>query len=72
MACDAKTLEALAVATDKYNGLSDRDRLICVASVWGSAAGFANAQAAIDQANVLGLDALSDRDLQAAYLAAIC
>ena len=72
MACDAATLEALAVATNKENGLSDRDRLICTASVYGAAAGFANAQAAVNQAMATGLAELSDRDLDAAWLAATC
>ena len=72
MACDAQTLEALAVASNKENGLSDRDRLICTASVYGTMAGFANAQAAVNQAMATGLAGLSDRDLEAAWLAVIC
>ena len=72
MPCDAATLEALAVATDKENGLSDRDRLICTAYVYGAAAGFANAQAALNQAAADGLFRLSAHDLRACYLSVIC
>jgi hypothetical protein len=72
VACDAATLEALAVLSNKENGLSDRDRLICTASVYGAAAGFANAQAALNQAAANGFFALSERDLRATFLSIIC
>ena len=70
MACDAATLEAL-IATDKLPELSDRDRLMCLAAVYGQAAG-QNAQQALDSAYQNGLSKLSDRDLEQAFLAAIC
>jgi hypothetical protein len=72
VACDSSTLEALAVATNKENGLSERDILVCTASIYGIAVGFANAQAALNQAAADGLFALSERDLRACYLAVIC
>ena len=72
MSCDAATLESLAVLSNKENGLSDRDRLICTASVYGAGAGFSNAQAALNQAVANGYFKLSERDLRALYLAVIC
>lgn len=71
MACDAQTLEALAVLTNKYLALSDRDRLMCLANVYGVAAGLI-AQHAVVLAKNQGLPRLSDRDLEAALLAVIC
>lgn len=71
MACDAQTLEALAVL-NKNPALSDRDILICTASVYGSAAGYANAQVAINAAYSFKLQGLSDADLEKATLAVLC
>lgn len=69
MACDAATLEALA-ALDKNPALSERDRLICYASV--CCAGFASAQVAMNAAAANGYAKLSDRDLDAALLTLVC
>lgn len=70
MACDAATLEAL-LSADKLPQLSDRDRLMCLASVYGQAAGL-TAQQAMNLAYQNGLSKLSDRDLDEAFLAIIC
>ncbi len=70
MACDAATLEAL-LSADKLPSLSDRDRLMCLAAVYGGAAGF-NAQQAINKAYQDGFSQLSDRDLDEVFLAIIC
>lgn len=71
MACDNQTLIELT-ATDGFPALSSRDKLICLASVYGTAAGYANAQTALDAASTNGYHALSDADLDKAFLAAIC
>lgn len=72
MACDAATLEALAVLTNKENGLSHRDILICLASVYGTFAGFGSAVVARAVASMTKLPRLSDRDLDMAFLQTIC
>ena len=71
MACDSTTLVALS-ATDRLPALSDRDRMICLASVYGTAAGYSTAQAALNAAKANGYAGLSDADLDKAFLAAIC
>ena len=71
MACDVTTLENAAYA----NGLpklSEHDTLICLASIFGTQAGFANAQAALNAAYAHGLTKLSEADLWRAFEAAIC
>lgn len=70
MACDAATLEALLNA-DKLPSLSDRDRLMCLAALFGSGAGL-NAQTALNQAYADGLAKLSDQQLDQAFLSVIC
>ena len=72
MACDAATLEALQVATNKQSGLSERDTLIVLASIYGTAAGLSDSQAAVTLAASTGLARISDRDLYACYLSLIC
>ena len=72
MACDAATLEALAVLTNKENGLSERDIQMCTASVIGTAAGFHTAQAALNTAISNGYQKLSERDLRAFTLYILC
>lgn len=71
MACDSQTLENLTKA-DGLNKLSQRDLLICLASVFGSRAGLADAQTALNLAYTNKLQGLSDRDLLAALEAALC
>lgn len=71
MACDSTTLLALTIA-DGLEALSQRDLLICLAGAFGADAGFANAQAAYDQAVTDKLQALSDRDLLECLEAALC
>jgi hypothetical protein len=71
MPCDAQTLENLN-ATDKLASLSDRDLLMITASLYGTAAGFATAQSALNNAYVQGMSRLSDADLEKAWLAAVC
>lgn len=72
MACDAATLEALQVATNKQSGLSERDTLIVLASIYGTAAGLSDAQAAVTLAASNGLAKVSDRDLWSLFLSVIC
>lgn len=71
MACDATTLAALAAANG-LSGLSDRDLLMCLASIYGSAAGNTTAQAAVTAAATAGMARLSDGDLEKCFEAAIC
>lgn len=71
MACDAATLEALQSANG-YPELSRIDVLMCLAAVYGAAAGFSTAAAALNQAAANGYFALSDDQLDQCYLAAIC
>lgn len=71
MACDSTTLENL-IHADGLTKLSQRDLLICLASVYGTRAGYASARAAINAAYSSKLQKLSDRDLMAAFEAAIC
>lgn len=71
MACYSTTLENL-IQADGLAKLSQRDLLICLASVYGTAAGFSTASAALANAYSQKLTGLSDRDLWAALLAAIC
>lgn len=72
MACDSQTLEALAVLTNKENGLSERDILICTASVYGTAAGYADAKTAVAAAATNKLAGVSERDLRAITLSLLC
>lgn len=72
MACDVNTLEALAVVSDKYNGLSDRDRKVCLAYVYGNNAGFADANAVLTTAYSNKLSSLSHADLRKCLEAALC
>ena len=71
MACDSTTLVNL-IQVDGLAKLSQRDLLICLASIYGTGAGFSTASAALANAYTQKLQGLSDRDLEAAYLAAIC
>lgn len=71
MACGAADLEALQVL-NRYPGLSERDLLICRAYVYGASAGLPTATDAIALAMRDGFAKLSERDLQATYLAVIC
>lgn len=71
MACDAASLIAAALGNN-LEGLSARDQLICLASIYGGQAGYANATVAVAAAYASGLAKLSDRDLEAAYLSVIC
>lgn len=71
MACDAATLEALQYL-NKQSALSERDTLICLASVYGTAAGYANAQVAVNAAATDGLARLSDRDLLMCFEGVVC
>jgi hypothetical protein len=71
MPCDADTLEALTHA-DGIAKLSDRDILMCLASVYGTRAGFATAQLSLNNAYTMGMPKLSDADLEKCWLAAIC
>jgi hypothetical protein len=70
MACDAATLEAI-LSADKLPQLSDRDRLMCLASVYGTSAGLTGQQA-LDLAYQDGLAKLSDRELEEVFLSVIC
>lgn len=71
MACDAATLEAL-IHADGLDKLSQRDLLIVLASIYGSSAGFATAQAALNNAYAMGMPKLSAHELWMAFEAAIC
>ena len=71
MACDSNTLVALN-ATDGLAKLSDRELLMITANIYSTAAGFATAQAALNNAYVQGMRKLSDADLEKAWLAPIC
>lgn len=70
MACDSKTLETL-LSVDALPELSDRDRLICLASVYGTAASL-TAQTALNLAYTNGLSKLSDRDLDDVLASVLC
>lgn len=72
MACDAATLAVLIGPTDGLSKLSDYDLLVCLASIYGSNAGFSTAQAALTNAVAMGMMKVSDHDLQAILEAAIC
>jgi len=72
VACDAATLEALQVLTNKQGGLSERDTLICLASVLGASAGYSSAQVAVSAAASDKLAGVSDRDLLAITLSLLC
>ena len=71
MACDAATLEALQVL-NRETGLSERDLLMCRASVYGVAAGYSTAQDALNAAMRSGLAKVSERDLETMLLAVLC
>lgn len=70
MACDAQTLENL-LTVDGYSELSSRDKLMCLAAVYGTAAGL-NATTAMALAASNGYLGLADDALDQAFLAAIC
>jgi len=70
MACDSATLEAL-LSTDQLPQLSDRDRLMCLAALFGAGAGL-NGQQALNQAYADGFAQMSERELEEAFLAVIC
>ena len=70
MACDAATLEAL-LSADKLPSLSDHDRLMCLAALFGAGAGL-NGQQAIALAYKNGFAKLSDLELDQTFLAVIC
>lgn len=72
MACDVATLVNLIGPVDGLSKLSDYDLLVVLASIYGSKAGKATAQAAVTSAVAAGMMKLSDRDLEAAFEAAIC
>lgn len=69
MACDVKTVENL-LAANGYHALSNYDRLVCLAGVFGTLAGF-TAQQAITQAEANKYGALSDEQLDQAFLASL-
>lgn len=71
MACDSQTLENL-IHADGLDKLSQRDLLVVLASIYGSSAGFANAQLALNNAYAMGMPKLSEHDLWMALEAAIC
>ncbi len=70
MPCQAQDLEIL-IALNGQNKLSERDLLICRAYVYGLAAGFPTATDALRVAVGDGLLKVSERDLEAEYLALI-
>ncbi len=70
MACDAATIQALLVSNG-YAKLSDYDALVCLAYVYGNAAGY-TAQQSVTAAASNGYAKLSDRDLDTALLKALC
>lgn len=70
MSCSAQDLEAL-LSTDKLPQLSDRERLMCLAALFGAGAGL-TAQTALNLAYSDGFAQLSDQQLDQAFLAVIC
>ncbi len=70
MPCQAQDLENLLLANGFYR-LSERDILICKAYLYGIAAGFPTATDALNAAMAMGLAKVSERDLEAEYLALI-
>jgi hypothetical protein len=64
VAAAAATIEALQAIVCQPHGLSERDTLICLASVLGTGVGYESAADAVAAAKDLGLPALSERDLQ--------
>ena len=72
MACDSQTLQNLIGPTDGLSKLSDYDLLVCLASIYEARVGVTSAQTAVTNAVALGMPKLSDRDLLAAFEAAIC
>jgi hypothetical protein len=71
MPCDAQTLANLTGATG-LSKLSDYDLLCCLAQIYSAKAGFANAQAALNNAYAMKMPSLSDADLEKCFEAAIC
>jgi hypothetical protein len=71
MACDATTLAALAAANG-LSGLCEHDLMVCLASIYGQAAMYANAQVAVNAAAAAGMAKLSEADLWKCLEAAIC
>lgn len=70
MACDSQSLELLLVANG-LNRLSERDLLICRAYLYCNLAGFTSATDALRVAYADGYAKVSERDLDAEYLALI-
>lgn len=68
MACDAATLEALQML-NRESALSQLDLLICRASVFAIAAGIPTATDALRIGILMGLDKVSERDLEIIMLA---
>jgi hypothetical protein len=69
MATDAQTLVNAAMAA-RYDSLSDRELLLCLAGLYGANAGL-NAQQAVNAAMGADYDSLSDRELWECYLGEI-
>ncbi len=67
MACDAATLEALEML-NRESALSERDLLMCRASVFATAAGIATATDALRIGILMGLNKVSERDLEMIFL----
>lgn len=67
MACDAATLEALEML-NRESGMSERDLLMCRASVFGTAASIATATDALRIGFIMGMDKVSERDLDLIFL----
>jgi hypothetical protein len=70
MACDAATLAALTASTGLPK-LSERDLMMCLASIYGVGAGL-NAQTATNLAATNKLAALSEADLWKTLEAVLC
>lgn len=67
MACDAATLEQLEML-NRESGMSERDLLMCRASVFATAAGVATATDALNLGTAMGLNKVSERDLELIFL----
>jgi len=67
MACQAADLEALEML-NRESALSERDLLMCRASVFGTAAGIATATDALNLGMAMGLAKVSERDLELIFL----
>lgn len=67
MACDATTLEALEML-NRESALSERDLLMCRASVLATAAGITTAADAIRLGTLMGLNKVSEQGLEIIFL----